>query len=72
MQRVELVIATEALGETMAEIRHWLDRHRCNCSWFTLKSMAQETALVFDFDEAAQARAFAERFAGRMVAPGPV
>jgi hypothetical protein len=27
---------------------------------------------TFDFDEAAQARAFAERFAGRMVAPGPV
>jgi hypothetical protein len=68
MHRVEITLQRHELAEKMAEMRVWLDEHRCEPSVFTYYGYGSAIFVQLAFREAAEATAFADRFVGRMAA----
>lgn len=50
------------LAAEMAEMRNWLDEHRCEPTKFTCAQEGRSTVISADFNGDAEARAFKDRF----------
>ncbi len=66
MQIVEVRFPSAALPTNMAAMRIWLDERRLQPSSFICDDAASEMRVAVTFAVATDAKAFAERFAGRL------
>jgi hypothetical protein len=73
MQIVDLQLPRHQLSAQMAAMRIWLDEHRLEPTSFVCNDAREEVRVVVTFTLAGEARAFADRFAGRVhAAPAAV
>jgi hypothetical protein len=65
MYAVEIHLPRKELSRQMSEMRIWLDQNRFESSTFSCRDTDFDVLVSVEFRAAAQAAAFAERFAGR-------
>jgi len=66
MSTVEMQLQPSELSGAMAEMRIWLDEHRFEPSVFSCRGKGADVFVRVGFQAAEEARAFADRFTGRI------
>ncbi len=68
MQLVQVRLSAHEMMERMSEMRLWLDGRRFEPSRFSYAQASNDVIVTVEFKIDAEARAFAERFAGAVAA----
>jgi hypothetical protein len=71
MQTIAIRLRARDLSAEMAEMRKWLDEHRCEPSNFTFRRFGDIISIYAVFREDADGEAFKARFHGRPQGPEP-
>jgi hypothetical protein len=66
MSTVEMRLHPSELSGTMAEMRIWLDERRVEPSTFSCRGNGADVFVRVDFRVTEEAKAFADRFTGRI------
>ena len=62
MRTIVIRLTGADLAAEMAEMRNWLDEHRCEPAKFTCAQEGRSTVISADFNDDAEAQAFKGRF----------
>ncbi len=68
MRFVQVRLPADEMMERMSDMRLWLDGRRFEPSRFSYAQAANDVVVTVEFKIDAEARAFAERFAGYVMA----
>jgi hypothetical protein len=72
MSTVEMKLPPSELSGTMAEMRIWLDQRRFEPSVFSSRGNGADVLVRVGFKVSEEAKAFADRFAGRIGAEAAI
>jgi hypothetical protein len=67
MKTVEIAVSAEDISAPMSNMRRWLDQQEVEPSIFTIEGTSGRFVVRVSFGLAAQARTFADHFAGRVL-----